>query len=50
MNLKATSNNKKSNLVSSLLKTISIMFCVAGMCVFFLNAYISKVNIEQEKK
>ena len=50
MKFKATSNNKKSNLVSSLLKTISIMFCLAGVCVFCLNAYINKVNIEQKKK
>ena len=50
MNFNSVSNKKKSKLVSSLLKTISIMFCIAGVCVFYLNTYINKVTIEQEKK
>lgn len=50
MKFNSASNEKKSKLVSSLLKIISIMFCVAGICVFCLNTYINKVTIEQEKK
>ena len=42
-------NRKKSKLASSLLKTIFIMFCIAALCVFCLNAYINKITIEEEK-